>query len=396
MAVAAMEAPRVASARIDATRVGALVLVRLCIGEAGAGEAELTRDLQPLVSPIVEAAEWRLLVGRLLAAHIKDQLVTRKGSRLVATEAGRRQATRFLGMSTAGAGDWPEVRDSLLVAVALGMPGLPARRLKSLGKIDGLRCAIVAAAHGLKLKTSASASRLRNTLALVALDRAFGNRLHRDLGSKSGLSAKAGRLLAGQLSVRPRDYGTDGRLVAALAAEAVGVSNGTLPALRMALLRGFVTGRFEWPLTVKPHPAPEVRRDDVEPVVTTQAQAIAPTRQVAEPAVVQRLRPSPTVVGRPDPQAFAQALRELARPLATGWSGSRKVYISQLWSAVCEQRSGWGLSEIEFKAMLTEAHRTGLLALGTSDLRDKRDIEDIQASATVFKNTVWHYVRVDE
>jgi hypothetical protein len=94
--------------------------------------------------------------------------------------------------------------------------------------------------------------------------------------------------------------------------------------------------------------------------------------------------------------AFARAVRELARPLASGWSGSRKVYISQLWSAIREQHAGWGLSEIEFKAMLTEAHRTGLLALGTSDLRDKRYLEDIQASATVFKNTVWHYVRVDE
>jgi hypothetical protein len=34
--------------------------------------------------------------------------------------------------------------------------------------------------------------------------------------------------------------------------------------------------------------------------------------------------------------------------------------------------------------------------LGTSDLRDKRDLDDIQASATVFKNTVWHFVRIDD
>jgi hypothetical protein len=101
--------------------------------------------------------------------------------------------------------------------------------------------------------------------------------------------------------------------------------------------------------------------------------------------------------GRPDPETFARAVRELARPLAAkGWSGSRKVYISQVWGAVSERLAGWGLSEIEFKAMLTEAHRTGLLVLGTSDLRDKRDLDDIQASATVFKNTVWHFVRIDD
>ena len=396
MAVAAMDAPRTAPARIDAIRVGALVLVRLCVGETGVSEAELARDLQPLVSPVVEAGEWRLLVGRLLAAHIKDQLVTRRGGRLLPTEAGRRRATQFLGMSVAGA-DWPDVRDNLLVAVALGTPGLPARRLKSLGKVDGLRCAIVAVAHGLKLKTPASASRLRNALALLALDRAFGNRLQRDLGAKSGLSAKAGRLLAGQLSARPRDFGTDSRLVAALAAEAVGASGGSLPALRTALLRGFVTGRLEWPLAPKTHGAPEAPRADAKPAAPARLATVAPSAAPAgEPAVVQRLRPSPVVAERPDPQAFARALRELARPLATGWSGSRKVYISQLWSAVRDHHAAWGLSEIEFKAMLTEAHRTGLLALGTSDLRDKNALEDIQASATVFKNTVWHYVRVDE
>jgi hypothetical protein len=302
-------------------------------------------------------------------------------------------------MSPAGA-EWPVVRDQLIVAVALGMPGLPARRLKALGKIDGLRCAIVTAAHGLKLKTPASPSKLRNSLALLALDRAFGNRLQRELGSKSGLSAKAGRLLAGQLSARPRDFGTDSRLVAALAAEAVGTTSGTLPALRMALLRAYVTGRLDWPLTPKSGPA-EAPRAETKPVQTVQIAPApapaAPSRPAKEAAVVQRLPQPPANAVRPTgADAFARAVRELARPLASGWSGSRKVYISQLWSAIREQHAGWGLSEIEFKAMLTEAHRTGLLALGTSDLRDKRYLEDIQASATVFKNTVWHYVRVDE
>lgn len=389
MAVAAMDAPRTEPARIDATRVGALVLVRLSIGEAGASEAELTRDLQPLVASVVEAAEWRLLVIRLVATHARDQLVERRGVRLYATANGRRQAERFIGASLddeSGAGDWPTVRDGLLVAKALGTPGLPPRRLKAIGKAEGLGCAIVASAHGLKLRSTPSAAKLRNALALLALDRAFGNRLQRDLGSKSGLSAKAGRLLAGQLSERPRDFGTDGRLVAGLAAEAVGATGGSLVVLRTALLRGFVTGAIDWPLspsvTVKP-PAPSRRsaRAAVVPAPATELPTIAP------PGALD---------ARPTPAAFADAIRALARPLAVGWSGSRKVFISQLWGALKERHAGWGLSEIEFKAMLTEAHRTGLLALGTSDLRDKRYLDDIQASATVFKNTVWHYVRVDD
>lgn len=389
-----MDAPRTEPARIDATRVGALVLVRLAVGEGGASETELARDLQPLVTPVVEAAEWRLLVGRLLATHLRDQLVEKRGGRLQATAAGRRQAAHFLGASLDGAdgatvGDWPTVRDGLLVAKVLGTPGLPPRRLKAIGKAEGLACAIVAAAHGLKLRSTPSASRLRNSLALLALDRAFGNRLQRDLGSKSGLSAKAGRLLAGQLSVRPRDFGTDSRLVAGLAAEAVGASAGSVAALRTALLRGFVTGTLDWPLTRGMMPGTTAK--------APQARSAPRVAVVAPPTpVAAAVAPAVAANERPTPVAFAEAMRALARPLAVGWSGSRKVFISQLWRALKERYAAWGLSEIEFKAMLTEAHRTGLLALGTSDLRDKRYLDDIQASATVFKNTVWHYVRVDE
>jgi hypothetical protein len=383
MAVAVLDAPRATPARVDALRVGALVLVRLSIGESGAGEAELARDLQPLVTPAIEPSEWRLLLGRLVAAQIKDQLVARRNNRLHATTSGRRQARQFLGSDLTGTDDWATVRDGLLVARALGTPGLPGRRLKALGKIEGLRSAIVIAAHGLKPRAAASASRLRNDLALLALDRAFGNRLQRDLGAKSGLSAKAARLLAGQLSVRPRDFGSDSRLVAGLAAEVVGVTSSTLPALRLALLRRFVAGDLEWPI-VRPKAQEAFAKPAAPPPAST-------------PAVVQQLRPVPAPAGRPGPEAFARAVNDVARPLATGgWSGSRKVYISQVWAAVAERHAGWGLSEIEFKAMLTEAHRTGLLVLGTSDLRDKRDLDEIQASATVFKNTVWHFVRVED
>jgi hypothetical protein len=383
MAVAVLDAPRAAPARVDALRLGALVLARLSVGESGAGEAELARDLQPLVTPAVAAGEWRLLLGRLVAAQIKDQLVARRNNRLHATTAGRRQARQFLGADLTGTDDWAAVRDGLLVASALGTPGLSARRLKALGKIEGLRSAIVIAAHGLKPRAAASASRLRNDLALLALDRAFGNRLQRDLGAKSGLSAKAARLLAGQLSARPRDFGSDSRLVAGLAAEALGVTSSTLPALRLALLRRFVAGDLEWPMA-----APKAQEAPAKPP--------APLPMSA-PAVVQQLRPTPAPVGRPGPEAFARVVKDVARPLATGgWSGSRKVYISQVWAAIAERYPGWGLSEIEFKAMLTEAHRTGLLVLGTSDLREKRDLDEIQASATVFKNTVWHFVRVED
>jgi trans-aconitate methyltransferase len=58
-------------------------------------------------------------------------------------------------------------------------------------------------------------------------------------------------------------------------------------------------------------------------------------------------------------------------------------------------RSDWSLSEIEFKCMLVEAHRAGQLALANADLKDHKSIKDVQESAVVYKNAVFHYIRVD-
>ena len=45
--------------------------------------------------------------------------------------------------------------------------------------------------------------------------------------------------------------------------------------------------------------------------------------------------------------------------------------------------------------MLVEAHRLGLIALVNADLKNKRQLETVEASAISYKNTVWHYVRVE-
>jgi hypothetical protein len=46
--------------------------------------------------------------------------------------------------------------------------------------------------------------------------------------------------------------------------------------------------------------------------------------------------------------------------------------------------------------MLAEAHRTGLIALANADLKDKRALKELNDSAVVYKNTVWHYVRATD
>ena len=67
-----------------------------------------------------------------------------------------------------------------------------------------------------------------------------------------------------------------------------------------------------------------------------------------------------------------------------------------VWGAIAAKHPGWGLSEIEFKAMLAEAHRTGHIVLATADLKDKRLLRELQESAIAYKNTVFHLVRVED
>jgi hypothetical protein len=59
------------------------------------------------------------------------------------------------------------------------------------------------------------------------------------------------------------------------------------------------------------------------------------------------------------------------------------------------KRPEWGLSEHEFKVLLAEAHRSGQLALANADLKDESNIKDVQESAVVYRNAVFHFIRVD-
>jgi hypothetical protein len=88
-------------------------------------------------------------------------------------------------------------------------------------------------------------------------------------------------------------------------------------------------------------------------------------------------------------------VRRQAAGAAQGWSGDRKAYISHVWRNIRDQHQHWNLSEIEFKCMLAEAHRSGRLALVNADLKDKSNIKDVQESAVVYRNAVFHFIRVD-
>lgn len=409
----------------DLPALRAIVLVRVA-AEGGVTRAGLVRDLTAMTAHRFSPAEWRARAEIELTALLAARLVGEARGRFEATERGRAAADAFLG-GRPSRQSWGELRDAALVAKALGLEGESASNIKALGKPDGLRALIVQQAFRLPLKGQQSASRLRAELAVVALERAFGNKIKRRLGAGSAFAAKAGRVLAGELSRTPQDYGSDGRLVAALAAEQAGAVQTDEDSLRLALLRRLVT-RALMPAEeradtvaaaalmaarlVSPAPEPRVRRAEAAPApladatrpdgaradATRPPAAARPAspRAANDTVPLAGARPPVVAAARPDMETFVAEVKAAASACAEGWPGNRKAFISLTWQAIRSARADWGLSEIEFKCMLAEAHRAGHVALATADLKSKTDIAVLQASAIPFKNTVWHFVRVDE
>jgi hypothetical protein len=374
MKSAVLEKP-VASGPLDVDRVRALLLSRIACAADGLSRSALTAELAACTAHRLPLAHWRLLVARESTALCEAGLARIVGSRLEVSDAGLARAAIFLGLKGALPRCWEEVHDEHLMAKVLGLDH-SGRRLAALATPDGLRAAIVERAFGLKIRGVVTPARLRVALAAVALERAFGNQIKSGLSGKLGLSATAGRLLAGQLAKKPRDFGTDARLIAALAAEHVGIARADGPSLRLALVRGYLCTADKCTAEKPPtRPRP-------------------PARTPPRPRAVASL-PAPAEPRRPDLTGFAHEVRRNAEAHAQGWPGNRKAYISHVWQRLRERRCEWGLSEIEFKCMLIEAHRAGSLALAHADMKDKSNIADLQDSAVVYKNAVFHFVRVD-
>jgi hypothetical protein len=380
-----------------------LVLVRIAGARSGLDKGLIAADLAPFAGPQMPASRWRGAIDAALDALTAAGLIAARPGGFVATKPGAVVAAKFLGAPASFVVAWEQACNIWLIGKVLGVKRSPAKRLAALATADGLRAAILVQAYGLSFKGKAipTPTRLRQALAAAALKRAFGGGQGAGgLADKLGLSARASRLLAAQLLDKPRDPGTDRRLVSALAVQACGAAAADLPALRAAVLRrGFAAAPPSQPTETAQaprSPTPETTRE-VNPA--GHGSALARQAQVAAPAVTPR-RPAPPVASSPagqplDLPGFASEVRRCAAGEAQGWSGDRKAYISRVWRSLRQQRPDWGLSEIEFKGLLAEAHRLGELALANADLKDASNIKDVQDSALIYKNAVFHFIRVE-
>jgi hypothetical protein len=361
---------------------GDFILARIAAA-GGATRAEVLSDLAPYFTHKLSPSEWRRLAEREIAAHSAAALIQEGRGRLTASERGAEAAARFLGIRSPGSHPWAELRDIALVAKAMGIEREGSARLKALARPEALRALVVQKAFGLPQKRNQPPARLRAQLAVVALERAFGNKIKAGLGKGSALSAKAGRLLAAQLSLNPRDFATDAKLIAELAAEHVGALETDVDGLRRAILRGLASRTLDALESHDPAVPPASRPDF--------ARAMLPAANDRGPP------PTPASSSRrPDLKEFARSVKVAAAARAEGWPGGRKAYISHVWQAIRESEPRWGLSEIEFKCMLAEAHRQGAVVLANADLKSKSNLKEIESSAVPYKNSVWHFVRVDE
>jgi hypothetical protein len=396
-------------------RLADLALVRIAVAARGIARGEVVADLASLANPHAPASRLRGTVDQAIEALACAGLVAVAPAGLQATEAGRAAAAAFLGAAGDLPRSWSQVRDVWLIAKALGWQRAPSRRTTGLDTSEGLRAAILAHAYGLQIKGTVTPAQLRRALAEAALDSAFGEGAAW-LAGKLRLSARAGRLIAAQLLAKPRDLATDGQLVAALAAERVGATAADPASLRRAILRrlagaserprrGKRAPRRLQPARAKAHPSHPPQ--EVPPVPSRPVEAappIAPPMPV--PALEMRTSETPPPVAEAPPPAeaavplldlpgFAMEVRRCAAGEAQGWSGDRKAYISHVWRSMRATRPEWGLSEYEFKLLLAEAHRSGQLALANADLKDQSNIKDVQESAVVYRNAVFHFIRVD-
>lgn len=366
------------AARGRAGPLGQVLMVRIA-AEGGATRAELARDLAALFAHKLSPADWRRMCEAETGHLIASGLAAETRGRLSAMDDGAAAAAHYFNHPAAAKRTWAELRDLWLVAKALGLEGEPPAKLKALLRQDSLRGLIVQKAFGLAVKKNQPPAKLRAQLALVALERAFGNTIKAGFGQRDALPAKAGRLLAGQLSRAPRDFGTDARLIAELAAEYAGAKDADTDSLRSGLLQGLGTRALEALDAARSTPAVATAR-----AIPAPANDALPASAGAPPS------------SRPDLGEFTRKVQAAAGRKAEGWPGNRKAFISQVWTSIRDSEPQWGISEIEFKCMLAEAHRAGRIVLANADLKDKKNLVAIESSAVLYKNAVWHFVRVEE
>ena len=319
-----------------------LVLVRLLVpGKKSPMPGKVKESLAPFFQHQGSPAEWASLFDEALQDLEASGLVTKRP--LALTEQGRRQALDFLGLATLPPRvSWRTLKNSYLVARALDLPTPSSEDRKHWGEKESFRALVLKKQYHLP---TADFPTLRQ-----ALDALAWKQLNISSSRPFTLEAVLNHFLGLPAQLKMEE------LKVQLPAKATGAQKCSPDGLHLAILRRWIEGK---------------------------ALDRAPTATQSIPK-----GQSFNLAG------FAQGVLEAARAIPAGRFGDNKVFICHVWRKLQEEGAFPGTEEAEFKHLLIEANRQGLLALSRADLVEAMDPQDVSASETRYLNATFHFIQI--
>lgn len=357
-----------------------LVIIRLLFGsKEGETEVALRKDLHTLVMQQMSAAEWRASLGQIIVTLVNGGFLRPvRANAYVATEICEQRALNFLRIPRLPKAPWHEIRDGYLIAISLGLPpSLPV--VARLTSAEGLRSALLIRHFNLPFDVATvTMDELRLGLARLAEKKGLTSGIRAASLAESDLKQKEAVMMGAKLLKSGHVVESDGELLACLAQEVVGAVNESAAELRQMLFRQLISSRESSEVNRRSGASgnPEIMQEQDQPVAGR-----ALSDEGHEP-------PPPLPV-------FTKEVLAIAESIAEGWPGNRRAFISHIWQALRGKFPHWNLSEEQYKDMILNAQRAGLLRLAIADLRDKTNVEDVANSRIVYKNSEWHFIRVD-
>ncbi len=364
------------NARLNWQVLEDLVITRLLFGAPeGETEVQLRKDLHPLVMQKMSAVEWRTNLGQIIVALVDQEFIRPvRANAYMTTENCPERAANFLQTSRLPKAPWHEIRDGHLIALALGLT--PTSHLVSrLVSAEGLRSAVLTGHFNLPYDiATVTVEQLRFGLAKTAQDQGLTSGIRTTLIEKSDLSQKEAVMMGAKLLKSGHVVESDGELMACLAQEIVGAVNESAAELRQMLFRQLISSKESSEVMANVH--------NGEQAGALTGAALGTRQGNSEP-----IPPLPE---------FTHLVLKIAQDIAIGWPGNKRAFISHIWRDLSASFPFWGINEDEYKEMILNAHRAGLLRLAIADLRDKTNVEDVAQSCITYKNSEWHFVRVDD
>lgn len=372
-AVACQDAQTIEN-RLNWPVVEDLVILRLLYGaKEGETEVALRKDLHPLVMQQMSAAEWRSCLGQVIVNLVNGGFMRPvRANAYVSREQCESRALAFLKVTSLPKLAWHEIRDGYLIAISLGLQ--PTRPLIArLASAEGLRSVLLTLHFRLPYDlTTATMDQLRFGLAKCAEERGLTSGIRTTPIEENNITQREAVLMAGKLLKSGHVVESDGELLACLAQEVVGAVNESAAELRQMLFRQLISSRESSELHKQKEGA---------------------THAGERPALG---RPASQPQAAPPPlEEFAEEVLEIAASIADGWPGNKRAFISHTWQALCQKFPHWHLDEETYKTMIVNGQRAGLLRLAIADLRDKTNMEHVAKSRVSYKNSEWHFIRVD-